>query len=1478
MAAQVGVETSPLDTSGSSGKATLEAPQQRSAVSGYRRRDGLEDGQQMEMRLPKAKRAHGRVLWAVWATLAVWLACLRTAPTAQVSATFTEKERQRKGQRQGQRRGEAEGHGWCHYTEGCEEHGVEFPRVQETLCPRAARGEDLYAGQDGERGGAYACGSWSPSSSSHGALEGCGGWQIQCRRSSETGQISGGVLNQSSANGFQGCAQGRKTACQSASQDQEGLRDFEKDEGGLGGLDKPDSGTLQPQSQAVRGGAQGMDVGFTRCSERGKDGEDRATSAWKEPQPAQVGGYRTRRKGVAGDLLRGDGYGSGIHGASRTSSAGREKMSLSQAGGSSHGIGRKEGERKRNGKGKRTCCRKEEEARAKKSGCSVRNEWKWSKEERKHWRGQDQARQASLHTAAEQVCPLGAGGRQSGKLITEVSYTQAFRNRVSQLVQQRQAAEHQSDPDEGEEESDGDNDDPGRPRDEQRDLETSIVYFSQGFRVLLLRHRAPAGTGLHHVLHIPAQWPPSRTVSAIEGIWHDLIGAPWILIYARDPTKDSMVIRPGEIAALVVVRDEIPPNTVPVAQEIDFTAHGSNFRRQEISQEFRTLLSSRGRLLHLSGYQDFCEAPQGFRRWHCFVFVDGVAWLDEIVRTLRPGSHVLIRINPREDLPGDDFMIALDETTPFFLENFPTRTVHTTFAFHTPWTLTSTALLNSYNQQTWFLHDLGRDDATWWTIWRIPNPEREETTWMQKPVQDEAWKTLDHITTTWTDLKLSLWELVEPDQYWRISPTLGFHEYLLLILNGVDTRKDESLVICEHLPSWRAWIRNVPTTLTYLQALALFSNEETAVMMHQGQLWHNGNLHMPEEGDLLLNHGDIISMSGGMDVQEANPDCKVHDDTDMQQERGSASTSSMPSTTLLRSRRTPTTGPFSAIVSGPDPPEHAFYVDYQIHPDTAIMTFSFTENFTNTVRQLRGSAAPFPNRFGRRGEDVPEEDEEPPRRSDEDNRILRSSVTALGQGGTFLCVRYASRDHGDLYAHINFNPTGTPDDWIQAVEFAWPPLRFLAWRFLAIRDPIRDSMAIRPSADAVLIAVYNEERWPRVRVAFEVDKLDRSFRNRIVELTQEQVPTIVNRIQLIAFSDFADLCDPTRTARNYHCYVYVNGRPLQDEDMQAMREGFHILLRIIPREDLPAELFPITRVSDSGFDEQDFPRRVVQHSIPPTAVPWSISPSAALRSYCTSLWTDHGGAVLTQRWFTVWRVRSPMYHRITAMRVRRVHPEHAWIMIDRIHAQWPDLQPRPWSLMPVHGSYMLYNELARNAQFVVLSTPLDTPHQFATVIFNHEGVDAWASNLPRRVSLHQLTGAFGMTDFIPHTQFQRNGVPLQDPTELYDANTGDVFTLSTAASGHGGGRSADPLGITNTTTASNRNRVHPYARGTRNPAPVHGAAASSSGFRPTDSIATVNALPTTADTSPLCTFQQLDSMPITNSFTDEFFTRWRDII
>ena len=98
---------------------------------------------------------------------------------------------------------------------------------------------------------------------------------------------------------------------------------------------------------------------------------------------------------------------------------------------------------------------------------------------------------------------------QAQLIINEFSYTDAFRARVETLRQQRRAAEDfGGEPDEGEEseEEEGD-DDRGRTPEQQRDLEASIVYFSQGFRVLLLRHRALVGDDLHQVLHIPAQWP-----------------------------------------------------------------------------------------------------------------------------------------------------------------------------------------------------------------------------------------------------------------------------------------------------------------------------------------------------------------------------------------------------------------------------------------------------------------------------------------------------------------------------------------------------------------------------------------------------------------------------------------------------------------------------------------------------------------------------------------------------------------------------------------------------------------------------------------------------------------------------------------------------------------------------------------------------------------------------------------------------------
>lgn len=447
------------------------------------------------------------------------------------------------------------------------------------------------------------------------------------------------------------------------------------------------------------------------------------------------------------------------------------------------------------------------------------------------------------------------------------------------------------------------------------------------------------------------------------------------------------------------------------------------------------------------------------------------------------------------------------------------------------------------------------------------------------------------------------------------------------------------------------------------------------------------------------------------------------------------------------------------------------------------------------------------------------------------------------------------------------------------MEYVWPALSYRAWHFVAIRDPIRESHVIQPSTDALLIAVQTEGRWPRVRVAFEVDKLDRSFRNRVQELTQQQVPTVVNRIQLIAFSDFSDLCDPTRNERCFHCYMYLNGVALMDEDMQAVREGDHLLLRIIPRADLPPAYFAAIQVSAAGFDEQNFPRRVVHNSLVPTVAPWSISHNVALDSYCLSLWTDHGGAVLQQRWFTVWRVRSLVYHRIPSMRVRRVHPQDAWVMIDKIHSQWPDLQPREWSLMQVHGSYLLSPFLARHAQLVVLQTPLDTPHNFATVVLHRENTDAWASPLPRRVSLHQLSNAFGFTNALPPTRFTRNGVPLEQGRGIYDAFHGDLFTLLPEFSLGVGTVQRIPVGDPNQPHGSFRGS-EPYRN--RGPPRDYGgysrSGASSSTMRPTDSIATSNAYPLERDSMPLRTFQQLDAQPVTHSFTDEFLQRWREII
>ena len=595
----------------------------------------------------------------------------------------------------------------------------------------------------------------------------------------------------------------------------------------------------------------------------------------------------------------------------------------------------------------------------------------------------------------------------------------------------------------------------------------------------------------------------------------------------------------------------------------------------------------------------------------------------------------------------------------------------------------------------------------------------------------------------------------------------------MLILNDIDTPKDDSLIICEFLPTWVAWLRNVPRVLTYDEACRLFWQD--GMQRNQfsfGQLWLNGILQRREVGDLRLDHGDILSFSCPPEVRLwPQQEVSVGEKQESHETPGSSAGG------VVSTGRTVSTGPMSNVVTIPDPPDHAFQADYHFTGSPAVATFSFTEEFADAIRLRRGSVAPFPNFFGRRGADLPDEDEEPPRRSDEDNRRLRRSTEFIPVGISVLCVRYAAEGLGDLYGHITFQPHDPPDEWIRSVEFVWPALRYRAWHFVSIHDPIRDSHVIRPSVDALLIAVQTEGRWPRVRVAFEVDKLDSTFRNRVQELTQQQVPTVVNRIQLIAFSDFSDLCDPTRNERCFHCHMYLNGVVLLDEDMQAVREGDHLLLRIIPRTDLPAAFFANIPVSDTGFDEQGIPRRVVYNSLDPPAPPWSIPPNAALDTYCISLWTNHGGAVLTQRWFTIWRVRSLVYYRVPSMRVRRVHPQDAWVMIDKIHTQWPDLQPREWSLMQVHASYLLSVDLARHAQLVILQTPIDTPHNHATVVLNKEGIDAWASTLPRRVSLLQLTGAFGFTDAIAPCRFRRNGVPLVPEQGLYDAFHGDVFTL-----------------------------------------------------------------------------------------------------
>ena len=1070
LVAQVRVEETPRDSDCGPGKASGKAPQSGHAVSELDCRDGNKR-QQMAVSMWSLQWAHRGVLRAVWIFLAVWLVRLRTTTEAKIASSVTIPQiSEGQGQRQGQEWWEggsaaAQKFGRHDNTKDSENVGVGITGFSQTLYNRSQgecgrEGEDgLYSGESFRGSCANATTCRSSSTSFDVPSQRCCRRKSKCRRSFTASNEGNRKYIQPRSSRFQRCTQVWPSACKSSGENQKGIRDLEEDEGRLEQLDQTGSRALQSQSEAIRRSTSSMDFGTSRCTHCRESGKEQLEGVGTDPTELDFGGDRARREGLPGGLrCGGHGNGRGVYGTEGNvaSSQARESTSphprdpcehtgsgfVEQIGRCSKSVKRKrrkreskrEGKRKEKKEGGQQCLRELSKSHEDKEGFLERLQGHNETEAvaipaQRQWlcttwrRGKDRRRVLKDYiidldiTAGRDLQPLppflNEKELQAQLIINEFSYTDAFRARVETLRQQRRAAEDFGDEqDEGEEseEEEGD-DDRGRTPEEQRDLEASVVYFSQGFRVLLLRHRALVGDDLHQVLHIPAQWPASRTVSAIEGLWRDLATKQWLLLYARDPTRDSMAIRPGEIAALVVARDELPPNEIPIAQEIDLTAHSTTFRQQEISQEFRTPLNSRGRLLKKSGYYDYCDASRTERRWHCYVFVDGVAWMDEIERTLKPASHVLIRINPRQDLPADEFLFVQGETTSFAVTHFPLRTIYTTVAFHRPWTITADTLLEDYNRQTWFLHDLGRSTVNWWTVWRHIHGDRTVLTFIQTPTRQEAWKTLDAITKEWNDLATALWEMVEPNQYWRQSPTLRDNDFLVLLLNDVDTAKDDSLIVCEFLPSWQAWLANVHRILTYDEACQLFWEEGMQIDQFQrGQLWLNGVIQDREAGDLRMDHGDILSFScpQGVHLWDSEGISTGENFTFHETPSSSADPTSTASPT-----RTTSTGPMSNIVAMPDPPDHGFQPDYHFDNTSAIATFSFTEEFTAAIRlRQQGSVAPFPNFFGRRGADLPDEEEEPPRRNDEENRRLRGSACSHTHGHTGTMCTICSRRLG----------------------------------------------------------------------------------------------------------------------------------------------------------------------------------------------------------------------------------------------------------------------------------------------------------------------------------------------------------------------------------------------------------------------------------------------------------------------------------
>ena len=269
----------------------------------------------MEMRLPKVKRTYGGILRAMWAALAVcWVANLREAPERKVQASFPKAPHwQGQGKREGQGwQEQGQGQRWwqerresdpCDATVG-QDHGAQFTRLQKPNGDGSQGGDGGWQGrkailpnEGGRREDPDACEFWCPSSGSDGALEGCGGRQVKCRRSFEDGrEVHQRVECSFDTNhGVQGCSQGWETVGQGAGQDEESLRDSQEDEGRLGYMDRTDPRALQPEGQAVRGSSSCMDFGAARRNHSREESQRRIASFGQDSQGLQVGRGRIGR-------------------------------------------------------------------------------------------------------------------------------------------------------------------------------------------------------------------------------------------------------------------------------------------------------------------------------------------------------------------------------------------------------------------------------------------------------------------------------------------------------------------------------------------------------------------------------------------------------------------------------------------------------------------------------------------------------------------------------------------------------------------------------------------------------------------------------------------------------------------------------------------------------------------------------------------------------------------------------------------------------------------------------------------------------------------------------------------------------------------------------------------------------------------------------------------------------------------------------